>query len=730
MRVTSYVNQQSAKELVEEISQRVPDNVQVKELKDTYPNGRMIGHFFVIGSFKGEEGYSLKIDITPGKNFMKGNEFNGDQGVGGIVKILMEGRNMTLPEIKDYFSEYLNPEKIETKGSALKLINDVIDVKPQYNINTPHDGEHKYLCKDNNVLAIVRRYNIKDKNNNIVFGNDGKAKKEFRQFIPSSSYPKMPNIRPLYNLPNVLKAERVIWVEGEKCADALNSIGHTATCHIGGAGMLTKNSQDKYDFTPLQNKEVLLWADNDTSGKKLADFVKELALKNGAKSVAVLNPPPNKPEKWDAADAINEEDFDIEDFLNNVNTNYERSINLLDDSLLVSRFDDKPPLQKFLVNEVMPLGVPAIFAASGDSGKGMMTMDLAMKISSGLPFQESFGGTISEFGNTIIFTAEDDEDEVHRRISRLDPENKRLDYPHKMRIIPLPNFGGVFPIMQQSKDKSYHTGEQFDKYYQQMLQIDNLKLIVFDPLASFVHADVNADPAAGAALMGLMAKISTETGATVLLCHHMAKVRDTEPPQTPEEARNLIRGTSALVDGVRFAYAVWNVNTTTGENRASSLNIQYTRNGFFDGAVVKSNGPANREIKHFVRDLDTGLLVDHTKTIQSLRKNNELKKYQVVGDWIKHQENIGYPLTMRGKNSIKDMIEKRSVHVPKDFWSLRDGDGYKFDAVDSMIDVMKKNERLYGEKIVSTSIGGQNWLGIENGPIQRRRINPQEIIDV
>ena len=263
-----------------------------------------------------------------------------------------------------------------------------------------------------------------------------------------------------------------------------------------------------------------------------------------------------------------------------------------------------------------------------------------------------------------------------------------------------------------------------------MLQIDDLKLIVFDPLASFVHADVNADPAAGAALMGLMAKISTETGATVLLCHHMAKVRDTEPPQTPEEARNLIRGTSALVDGVRFAYAVWNVNTTTGQNRASSLDIPYTRNGFFDGAVVKSNGPANREIKHFVRDLNTGLLVDHTKTIQSLRKNNELKKYQVIGDWIKSQEQKGYPLTMRGKNSIKDMIEKRSIHVPKDFWSLRDGDGYKFDAVDSMIDVMKKNERLYGEKIVSTSIGGQNWLGVENGPIQRRRINPQEIIDV
>ena len=50
----------------------------------------------------------------------------------------------------------------------------------------------------------------------------------------------------------------------------------------------------------------------------------------------------------------------------------------------------------------------------------MMTLDLAMKVSSGQSMQESFGGMISEFGNSIIFTAEDDEDEMHRRIDRLD----------------------------------------------------------------------------------------------------------------------------------------------------------------------------------------------------------------------------------------------------------------------------------------------------------------------
>ena len=49
--------------------------------------------------------------------------------------------------------------------------------------------------------------------------------------------------------------------------------------------------------------------------------------------------------------------------------------------------------------------MPIIFSAAGDSGKGMMTLDLAMKVSSGQSMQESFGGMISEFGNSIIFTA-------------------------------------------------------------------------------------------------------------------------------------------------------------------------------------------------------------------------------------------------------------------------------------------------------------------------------------
>ena len=79
----------SAIDLVEEISKKVPASVQIEILKETYPQGEVRGNQFVIGSLAGEAGKSLKIDLTPGPYFLKGTDFNGGEGVGGIVKIMM-----------------------------------------------------------------------------------------------------------------------------------------------------------------------------------------------------------------------------------------------------------------------------------------------------------------------------------------------------------------------------------------------------------------------------------------------------------------------------------------------------------------------------------------------------------------------------------------------------------------------------------------------------------------
>jgi hypothetical protein len=694
-------------DIVEEISRKVPKGEQIRILQDTFPAGRVHGKTFYIGSLLGDQGQSLKINIDPAsQHFMQGQDFNGGVGIGGIVKILIEARGMKLPEIKEMFASYL-----DSTGPQIVRDNAPIEnpIRPQYNSNSPYDAEYVYTNADGEVLVSVRRYNVKDIAGNPMLNTKGKPKKEFRPFVEGSPYSKFPDIRPLYNIPNVLASDRVIWVEGEKCADALNHAGYTATCTIGGAGALTKKTAHQFDFSPLQNKELILWPDNDPAGKKLADLIQDFALAAGAKSVTMLTPPMGKPEGWDASDALSE-GYNIENFVNTKAKITKTNINLLDESFLVSRFAGTAPEQKFLIDGTFPLGVPILFAAAGDAGKGMMTLDMGMKIASGKPMTSTFGGLVKEFGNVVIFTAEDDEAEMHRRVERLDPFEERHGYNHDLKIVSLPNVGGVFAIMNESNGE-FGTTAEFEKIYEQILQMSNLKLIVFDPLASFVHADVNADPAAGAALTGLLARMATETGASVLVCHHMTKIKDNAVIKTPEEARNLIRGTTALVDGVRSSFALWQVDAQRGKKTCERLGLPYQRNSCFDGAVVKSNGPASRNVRHFVRDPMTGLLNDRTEEIKSLNSGTVLEmKLDAMADWIIHCEREGVALThMSGNNGV----HKRSEDA--DAPEILQGIGKQ--TLEGYVRSLQQDNRI--DKFQLTATGGRVWLGAVDGPMSR-----------
>ena len=78
----------------------------------------------------------------------------------------------------------------------------------------------------------------------------------------------MPEPRPLYSLPKLKKTGRVFVTEGEKCADAAQSLGLTATTSPHGS-----KSAGKTDWSPLAGKECVILPDADVPGRAYAETV-------------------------------------------------------------------------------------------------------------------------------------------------------------------------------------------------------------------------------------------------------------------------------------------------------------------------------------------------------------------------------------------------------------------------------------------------------------------------
>jgi hypothetical protein len=214
-------------QLTDKISNLVPRTTQLQDLFDTYPNGVRHGTTFMIGSFQGEAGSSLQINIDiHGPNFMRGQDWATGDGIGGITKILMEGRGWTSREVAAHYQSFLGTTQEPAPENPIKpeLANipspepiplqqpEQVGAKKVYNLDTPYDAEYTYTDADGVVLVTVRKY--------VEESEDGEVKKQFRQFMNGRM--GLPEPRPLYNIPNILAFNTVVWAEGERGPNQLS----------------------------------------------------------------------------------------------------------------------------------------------------------------------------------------------------------------------------------------------------------------------------------------------------------------------------------------------------------------------------------------------------------------------------------------------------------------------------------------------------------------------------
>lgn len=372
-------------------------------------------------------------------------------------------------------------------------------------------------------------------------------------------------------------------------------------------------------------------------------------------------------------------------------------------------YDGEPPVKKFLVDGFFPLASACLFVATGGVGKGMLILDLALNVAGSTSEESAFGPQITEHGSVVIFSAEDDKDEIHRRLCNIDTGKYRFNLPprNEFLVIPLPNDGGAFPIIEQSRDELKES-DKFKKICEQLKTINNLKMIVFDPLASFVRADVNSDPSAGAFLMGTLQKIATETGACVIATHHMSKSskdkgRPTEP-ETLEELYHYVRGTSALGNGARAVYVIGIASEATQKDVFKKLNKPKQRNAVYIGGIGKANGLANWEQQIFLRS-EIGLLKNVTAQINKKTLNAEDLEKLIIKTISDQEDNNAFTKTgdlgvFARKHEFSDELQSLSKH-----------------ALENIVQELLNKKKL----CQCAKMGGNKYqyLGIPGGPLSQ-----------
>lgn len=115
-------------------------------------------------------------------------------------------------------------------------------------------------------------------------------------------------VRPLYNLDHIVNCQdaTIVMVEGEKCAQSLQSFINSCGAQnklVACTWMGGVNGISKTDITPLFNRKVILWPDNDEPGF-IAMGQLALALKDKTIKLFAVNIPSDHPKAWDVADYL------------------------------------------------------------------------------------------------------------------------------------------------------------------------------------------------------------------------------------------------------------------------------------------------------------------------------------------------------------------------------------------------------------------------------------------
>lgn len=211
-----------------------------------------------------------------------------------------------------------------------------------------------------------------------------------------------------------------------------------------------------------------------------------------------------------------------------------------------------PPSAQWLLEGYIPLGVPGGLVGRPNCGKSMFTLQLCVAVAAGVPFLGHPG--IGEPSGVLYVSMEDGFSSLHHRLSRLaDHTGLRQKRSLERRVgrnlrILCPDLSHGSSLLTLAANRS--------RLIQECKSLPGGgRLVVLDTQSALFDGEEN-NTADASAFWAECQAISQETGATVLVLHHVRKASSSDRLET----RNLMerlnpentRGNSAIEGRARF----------------------------------------------------------------------------------------------------------------------------------------------------------------------------------
>ncbi len=248
---------------------------------------------------------------------------------------------------------------------------------------------------------------------------------------------------------------------------------------------------------------------------------------------------------------------------------------------------------------VLRLGKVGLFVASGGVGKTQALVQLAIAVAVGGAKQWLDTFNVANPGRVLLALAEEDEDEVRRRI-RSAAALLGLDSSERAEVlrnvVALPLAGMPVGLVENGQDGNVTTTAFLESLRAKLTSDGPWSLVVLDPLSRWAGPDSEKDNAAATRFIEAVETLVSSPGTpSVLVAHHAPKVSASKPGAAGESGIVSPRGASALQDGARW------VATLSPEVRKKGDELPVGETVRFE--IVKSNYAERGESLQLVRDL-------------------------------------------------------------------------------------------------------------------------------